>query len=90
MTVASYAVSFTFGESVEFSSEREKIQTLLENQGYCIEKVEESRVYFKPSKIYPMNEGVFVRFDRFSLVELTDVQKDKFGYFVWLPRVINF
>ena len=76
-----FAVSFTFGESMEVS-EGELVELILENQGYCTNGIEDGKIYLKPENVFPVDEETFLRVENMAVVRLPCVWSDEKGYFI--------
>jgi len=80
-------LSFAGGESIDVSSEKERMEILLEQRQNCIDKIENGKVYFKPEAVYPVKERIFLWVNHFDLVELPNIQCDENGHcFIWLVQ----
>lgn len=80
-----FATSFSFGESVDVTSDEEVVSLILDHQEYCIEMVTADKIYLKPQKLFPSKEGVFLSVDQFVLVKIPRLFSDQDGCYIRLP-----
>lgn len=76
-----FATSFSFGESIEVSNQKELLELILQNKEYCSQDIEEGKIYLKPEMVFLAKEGTFLRIDQFSLVQLPSISSDEKGLF---------
>lgn len=77
-----YGTSFVFGESIDVDDRAQLIGLILDNSDYCLTDVSEGKIFLKPDKIYPTNEGCFLRINHFDLVRLPKVYSNERGCFL--------
>ncbi|HAB98406.1 MAG TPA: hypothetical protein DCE71_01120 [Parachlamydiales bacterium] len=77
-----FATSFSFGESLEMSSDSELIDLIMQNKSYCVEDISEGNIYLTAKRVLTTREGVFLRLNRHDLVRLSILFSNEKGCFI--------
>lgn len=67
----------------------ELLNKIAANETFCVEKLEEGKLYLKSDRILPTNYGIFLNLNDTDFVLIDKINSDNNGCYVGLIQVLN-
>lgn len=89
MVMAIFIFSFSFAHQVDRSAYNEILDKIEANKNICVDGVSEDRIYLKPDRLFPTEQGIYLNLNDIDYVHLPILNSDSNGCYVPCVRIFN-